>query len=146
MTTRSFLPYDPGRLPSHPAPVAGESIEFHVAGWPPVKERSRSIRNPRHPLYDRFVTLRTAASLAMFGRAWYRASVRLDLEVECPAEARSRLITDFMSGIMDTVGDSHGSTFTYLPILFEDDCQVDKLSCSYLESPDIGYRVKCIFM
>lgn len=59
-----LLPYDPGPLPTLPAPKRGEFIEFQVSGLPPFKDTSSSIRNPKHRCYDRFAALRTAAANA----------------------------------------------------------------------------------
>jgi len=75
----NILPYDPGVLPSLPAPSAGERIAFRVDGLPPYKDVSQSIRNVTHPRYASFVALRNAAIASMNGRAWYFGPIKLDL-------------------------------------------------------------------
>jgi hypothetical protein len=65
-----ILPYDPGNIPSAPAPSVGERIIFEVEGLPPYKEIRLSIRNVKHPRYSSLVALRAAATRAMAGRAW----------------------------------------------------------------------------
>jgi hypothetical protein len=82
----------------------------------------------------------------MDGRAWYSGPDHLDLEVNCPQNLRTRLIADYLSGVLDTIDGSHGFTFTYLPVLIEDDCQVDHAHCWYRDSPEVGYSLKCTFL
>jgi hypothetical protein len=74
-----YLPYDPGPLPSSPAPDAGDIIIFRIEGLPPYKDEHFSIRHPRHKIYHRFTALRQGAIEAMAGRAPYRGAVHLDL-------------------------------------------------------------------
>ena len=119
-----ILPYDPGVLPTLPAPSAGDRIAFRVAGLPPYKDISQSIRNTSHPRYTSFVAIRNAATAAMNRRAWSFGPIKLDLTIHAPAMHPNRRLVDYMGGVMDTLDGSSGSTFTYLPIVFEDDCQV----------------------
>ena len=109
----SFLPYDPGVLPAAPAPAKGERLVIEVAGLPPYKEIRRSIRNTTHPRYDSFVALRTAAAQAMAGRAWYFEAIGLDLTLYAPRLHDGCSVSDYLSGIMDTLDGSSGPTFTY---------------------------------
>lgn len=140
----SLLPYDPGNLPSKPSPVAGERIEFHVMGLPPIKDQGQSIRNRAHPLHDRFVTLRKASSEAMAGRAWVFAPVELELTVRCPEASERHSLTDFLAGVMDTLDGSSGCTFTFLPIIFEDDSQVIASRIQWEEAPQCSYSVAVV--
>lgn len=119
-----FLPYDQGVLPSAPAPSAGETVSLRLDGMPPYKDEHFSIRNTRHKIYSRFTALRQAAIQAMSGRAPYRGAVGLDLVMHAPEFEKNRTLTDYIAGIMDTLDGSHGVGFTYLPVAYEDDCQV----------------------
>jgi hypothetical protein len=119
-----FLPYDPGALPIAPAPSAGETILIRLDGLPPYKDEHFSIRNTRHKVHSRFTVLRQAAIRAMAGRAPYRGAVGLDLDMHAPHFENGRSLTDYMGGVMDTLDGSHGMEFTYLPVVYEDDCQV----------------------
>jgi hypothetical protein len=119
-----FLPYDPGILPSAPAPAKGEKISITLSGLPPYKEERASIRNPKHPRYSAFVELRKAATEAMSGRAWYFGAIGMDLTIRAPRLPKKLRLVDYAAGIQDTVDGSHGFGFTYLPVVFEDDCQV----------------------
>jgi hypothetical protein len=118
-----FLPYDPGLLPTLPSPLPGQSIAFEVPGLPPVKDESKSIRNINHPLHSRFVLLRRTATAAMAGRAWFFGPIELRLTIFGTLEPR-RKTPHYLGGIFDSLGGSSGFTFTYLPIVFEDDSQI----------------------
>jgi hypothetical protein len=101
---RSFKPYpDPGIIPQKPKPKAGEVIHIVVEGLPPYKDISKSIRNPKHPLYDRFVNLRKAAIDTMDGRCWYVGGVSLELTAYYNALDDKVSSTDYLGGIMDTL-------------------------------------------
>ena len=140
------LPYNPGAIPSKPAPLKGECLVIEVTGLPPYKEFRRSIRNPTHPRYDSFVALRTAATRAMAGRAWYRGAVGLDLSISAPHLHKGQAILDYMSGVMDTLDGSHGSAFTYLPIVYEDDAQVCSGQCRRENLGTERYRLLVEFL
>ena len=137
----SYLPYDPGVLPTSPAPVSGTRIAFEVEGLPPAKEVGRSIRNVSHPRYSAFVALRKAATAAMAGRAWSHGPVRLEVVVYLPSFESGPTLLDYFSGIEDTLDGCSGYTFTYLPIMFEDDCQVVDASSSLVISSVKHYSV-----
>lgn len=140
------LAYDPGPLPSAPAPQAGESIEVRLQGLPPFKDESFSIRNPLHRHHDRFVTLRRAAVGAMAGRLWSHGAIRLDLEVHAPSMESGRALVDYVGGVMDTLDGSHGPNFTYLPIAYNDDCQVCECTSSLHTSQDEWYLIRITFL
>jgi len=140
------LPYDPGVLPSAPAPSAGEKVVFRVDGLPPYKDEHFSIRNPRHKIYARFKALRQAAIDAMAGRAPYRGPVRLVFVMHAPEFERNRRLMDYAGGIMDTLGGSHGAEFTYLPIVYEDDCQVDEVHSRLVRAEPPWYEVQITFL
>lgn len=141
---KKYLPYDPGQLPTKPAPAPGESITFSVKGLPPFKDRPRSIRNPNHPKYSSFVALREAAIKAMNGHAWSHGKVRVNLEIHCKSGFMQKSPSDYYSGMLDTLGGSHGHHFTYLPIIFNDDHSVVG-GVDIIEYEKTWYRVKIKF-
>jgi len=55
--------------------------------------------------------------------------VRLRLTSPCfaPGFEKGKGLVDYVGGIEDTLDGSHGFTFTYLPIVFQDDCQVCRI-------------------
>ena len=140
------LSYVPGVMPSKPAPSPGETITIKVEGLPPYKDISRSIRNISHPRYDAFIALRKAATAAMGGRACYMGAVTLDLVVYGPELHKGRNISDYAAGIEDTIDGSSGSTFTYLPILIQDDCQVVSWSMRYAKAEEAQYCLLVKFL
>ena len=141
-----FLPYNPGSLPTKPPPQPGESITIELLGLPPYKDTSRSIRNINNPQYDSFMELRLAAIHAMNGRAWYRGPIQLDLTIRSPRFHKIRSNSDYVGGVADTLDGSHGPTFTFLPIVYEDDCQIDIIHSQYIDSPEKNYTVKIVFL
>ncbi|MBC7260185.1 MAG: hypothetical protein H5T65_13200 [Chloroflexi bacterium] len=140
------LAYDPGLLPTMPAPQGGEAIELRVSGLPPYKDTSFSIRNPKHKHHERFVALRAAAIEAMAGRAWSHGAIGLDLEVHAPNLEPGRTLVDYLAGVMDTLDGSHGTHFTYLPVAYNDDCQVCDSACIFNRSEDEWYAVQIRFL
>jgi hypothetical protein len=140
------LPYDPGALPNLPAPSPGESIEVEVAGLPPAKDVRASIRNRKHPDHPAFKQLRRSATQAMRGRAWVSGPVSLDLTLLGPTKPERWSSGDYLGGVMDTLDGSSGPTFTYLPIVFEDDCQVTDASVRWIDAPEYRYRLTVAFL
>ena len=119
-----FLPYDPGELPIKPAPDAGHKITIKVSGLPPYKDKHFSIRNSRHKIHSRFKALRNTAIKVMAGRAPYRNAIHLEILIYASKFEQGKTLSDYFGGIMDSLDGSHGCNFTYLPIIYEDDCQV----------------------
>jgi hypothetical protein len=142
----TVLPYDPGPLPTLPAPAQGEVLELAVDGYPPFKDVKQSIRNRKHPCHADFKTLRNAAIKAMAGRAWYFGPVGLDLTLYAPSLPRNRNLLDYVGGVMDTLDGSSGCTFTFLPVVYEDDCQVALGNMQLIESKDVRYTLKITFL
>ena len=136
-----ILDYDPGVIPTKPRPEKGTPIEFDVEGYPPWKDTHFSIRNSRHRIHDRFRRLRRVATNAMAGRAWFMGPVILDFLLRAPHFEPSKNLVDYLGGIMDTLDGSSGFTFTYLPIVFEDDCQVFKTKIELVQDSVISYRL-----
>jgi hypothetical protein len=142
----TILPYDPGQLPTRPAPAEGEVIEIAVEGYPPYKDIKQSIRNRDHPYHADFKALRTAAYKAMSDRAWTFGPVRIDLAIYAPSLPLGRSIVDYLSGVMDTLNGSSGDTFTFLPIVYEDDCQVTVSNMQFVESESAHYTLAVTFL
>jgi len=141
-----YLPYDPGVLPTAPAPSADETISIRLDGLPPYKDEHFSIRNTRHKIHSRFTALRSAAIEAMAGRAPYRGPIGLDLDMYAPEFEKSRSLTDYMGGVMDTLDGSHGVEFTYLPVVYEDDCQVATGRNQFQPSENVFYELTIHFL
>ncbi|HZR73734.1 hypothetical protein [Bradyrhizobium sp.] len=138
---RDILPYDPGTLPTRPAPKAGDVIRIEVDGLPPAKTIRRSIRNENHPKYESFVLLRRKATAAMAGRAWVFGPVAVNITLFGPSNDGSSMV-DYLGGVMDTLDGSSGPTFTYLPIVFEDDCQVVRSEVKLQDHPTSKYLIE----
>ena len=135
---------NPGVLPTKPAPAAGETIALRLDGLPSFKEIHRSIRNPKHPRYNAFMRLREAAIVAMAGRECYSGPIAMDFSLHAPRLERRLL--DYVAGIEDTLDGSHGPNFTYLPIVYQDDCQICDLRSQFVSSPQTFYTVSITFL
>jgi hypothetical protein len=144
-STLNLLPYDPGLLPTKPPPSKGESLLLEIPGLPPVKTIRQSILNQGHPHYPSFLTLRKAATVAMDGRAWSFGAVALDMTIFGPTHLDRWGLNDYLGGVMDTLDGSSGQTFTYLPIVYEDDCQVCEVTSDWIEHPQNSYRLEILF-
>jgi len=92
------------------------------------------------------MALRRAALKAMGRRACYRGPVGLHLEIFAAHLETGRNLLDYLSGIMDTLDGSHGATFTYLPVAYEDDCQVFENSMKITQSSDPHYKLRVEFL
>jgi hypothetical protein len=136
-----ILPYDPGALPTRPAPKAGDVIRIEGEGLPPAKTIRQSIRNASHPMHESFVALRRAAITAMAGRAWVFGPVALNVTLFGARPNDGPSIVDYAGGVMDTL-DGSGPTFTYLPIVFEDDCQVVQSEIKWQDYPTSKYLIE----
>lgn len=135
---------DPGIIPIHPSPTVGEKVSISVVGLPPYKDLTLSIRNPKHPHYATFAELRDEAIKVMNCRAWYDGSVKLDLTLNAPALDRS--LSEYVGGIVDALDGSHGMTFTYLPIVFQDDSQVSSIKAKFVKSDEAKYTIEIEFV
>jgi hypothetical protein len=140
------LSHDPGRLPTKPAPRRGQKIVIRVAGYPPFKEVGASLRNPKHPHYDRFARLRKSAGKAMRRRRWSEGAIALNFTMFAPGFEKGKGLVDYVGGIEDTLDGSHGFTFTYLPIVFQDDCQVCRIESLFKPKPTAEYTLEIEFL
>ncbi len=138
------FPY-PGRIPDKPPPQSGEDVVIYVTGLPPYKDVSKSIRNPKHPYYDRFTKLREAASNVMDGRSWLDGAVTLEMKIYYIQLDPQMTPNDYLGGVMDTLDGSHGPNFTYLPIIYNDDCQVWNSTVELIQSKENKYDLKIRF-
>ena len=80
----------------------------------------------------------------MGGRAWYDGAVKMDVTLYGSFSNES--LNLYVGGIMDTLDGSHGQTFTYLPVVYQDDCQVFAVVAEKRESDEIHYRVEITFL
>jgi hypothetical protein len=117
-----------------------------VDGFPPYKDEHFSIRNPRHKIYHRFKALRHAAIRVMNGHAPYRGPVKLEFDLHAPAFEPRRVLLDYIGGIQDTLDGSHGAEFTYLPVVYEDDCQVCVASSTLIRDSTVFYQLRITFL
>jgi hypothetical protein len=136
---------NPGVLPTRPAPCKGEKLYIRVDGLPPYKELRASIRNLKHRHHSRFVALRDAAIAAMDGRAWSIDAIKITLVIHAPNLDKDKMIADYLSGVLDTVDGSHGESFTYLPVCFQDDCQVVSCRTEHFQSSEPFYELEICF-
>jgi hypothetical protein len=140
-----LLSYNPGSLPTRPAPNAGEHVQIEVEGLPPRKNLSRSIRNRNSGDNQSFAKLRAAATSMMNSRSWYSGPIDIELVLLGPHPPTGIALTRYLGGVCDTLGGSHGYTFTFLPIAYEDDCQIEKAVVKARESTYLGYRITVRF-
>jgi hypothetical protein len=140
------ISFDPGVIPSKPSPGPGETIAIEVDGLPPHKDEHRSIRNASHPQHARFIALRKRAIEVMAGRAWSSGPIGMEFVLFAPARPVKPTMLDFAAGIEDTLDGSSGCTFTFLPILFQDDCQICKSHSQFEYSAETRYRVAVTFL
>jgi len=82
----------------------------------------------------------------MNGRKWTDGEVSTDLMMRAPAFEKGKILADYVGGIMDSLDGSHGPTFTYLPIVFQDDCQVSRCKSTFKASKTSHYVVKIEFL
>jgi hypothetical protein len=82
----------------------------------------------------------------MSGRAWFRGPVGLVLEIGSRDSEFPYSLIEYVGGIMDTLDGSHGMTFTYLPIVYEDDCQITILGTNVVSATGTSYRLELRFL
>lgn len=141
-----YLPYDPGVLPTKHPPLQGEHITIKIDGFPPYKDEHFSIRNTRHPNYNTFSRLRKEGIKVMDGKAWYHGPVEMNFILYAPKMEKNKVLNDYAGGIADTLNGSSGCEFTYLPIVFEDDCQVVRGEMKFVKADDIRYQIEVEFL
>lgn len=130
----------------YPCPKRGEKLRINVTGKPPFKDGSFSIRNPKHKIYRRFVKLRQNAIKVMKGRKWYEYPSPIQLKLTYFMRILDRSLGDYDQGIMDTLGGSHGYSFTCLPIIYQDDNQVHEVHSQYVKARSERYSIEVVFL
>lgn len=135
---------NPGSLPVRPAQKPGAKLIIKVEGIPPYKDVHFSIRNPKHPKYKSFLDLRDAATKAMNGKKWYEGPVKINFTFYAPKLEKTML--DYLGGIADTLDGSHGMCFTYLPIVYQDDCQIVEIGTEFVVAQETKYIVEIFFL
>ncbi len=84
--------------------------------------------------------------MEMAGRAPYRGPIRIDFTMYAVGFERNRTLIDYIGGIEDTLDGSHGVNFTYLPIVYEDDCQICDGNGNLVISKMEKYKLKVTFL
>jgi hypothetical protein len=109
-------------------------------------------RPDRQALNARKVRVRYGPNLlftavgAMNGSAWYFGPVAMNVTLSAPALEKGKRLVDYIAGIQDTLDGSSGCEFTYLPIVFEDDCQVVGGRSRFVKTEKVCYEVEVEFM
>lgn len=134
----------PGVMPTRPSPSPGDVVVIECEGLPAPKDVHASIRNASHSHHARFAHLRERAIAAMDGRRWFDGPVRLDVTMRAPELDRS--LNAYTGGIDDTLDGSHGVTFTFLPVCFQDDCQVCDSRSRFVQCDAPSYTVRVEFL
>ena len=80
----------------------------------------------------------------MNDRTWVTGPVRMSMSVFAPKLERSLL--EYVGGVMDALDGSHGPEFTYLPIVYQDDCQVVLADLHHVQSDDMRYELEIGFL
>jgi hypothetical protein len=134
-----------GQIPTKGAPSFGHEISISVEGLPPYKDLHASIRNTKHRHHPRFVALRHAATEAMDGRCWSTEAIALWISVFTPGLDKNKNLSDDLGGITDTLDGTHGKSFTYLSVCFQDDCQVSSAGIASFDSGTPHYEIRIQF-
>jgi hypothetical protein len=79
----------------------------------------------------------------MAGRACYPGPIELNIKIS--ALELDRSLPDYLGGIMDTLDGSHGRSFTYLPVVYQDDCQAVSASVGRKSEQCDSYSVEIVF-
>ena len=77
----------------------------------------------------------------MAGRAWVFGPIAANITLFGPLNDGSSML-DYMSGVADTLDGSSGPTFTYLPVVFEDDCQIVRSETKLQDYPTNKYMIE----
>lgn len=81
----------------------------------------------------------------MNGRKWSDGCISINLSIFAPQMEKGRCLDDYLGGIMDSLDGSHGYSFTYLPIIYQDDSQVFHFHAAFMESDDLRYTIDIEF-
>ena len=59
---------------------------------------------------------------------------------------KNRTLNDYLGGVMDSLDGSHGPSFTYLPIIYEDDCRVASCRTQFVKSEEERYILLVVLL
>lgn len=82
----------------------------------------------------------------MAGRHWFADGVGLEMVIFSSERLHWTVLNEYLGGIMDTLGGGHGPSFTYLPIVYQDDCQVVSTCCRSDIAADPHYTLIVSFL
>jgi hypothetical protein len=82
----------------------------------------------------------------MKGRRWYEGMVELEMTIYAPSFEQGKRLVDYEGGVMDSLDGGHGFTFTYLPVVYQDDCLVVKGRFSLKSSTRRRYSIVVRFL
>lgn len=82
----------------------------------------------------------------MDGRKWADGPISMAITMYAPAFEKGKNLLIYLGGIMDTLDGSHGFSFTYLPIVYQDDCQVCECKEYFKTSSKCHYTVEIEFL
>ena len=82
----------------------------------------------------------------MKGRKWYDGPIEINIEIHAPDMEEKKDLISYIGGVMDTLDGSHGPSFTYLPIVYQDDCQVVIGRQRFIKSSKIFYTLNIVFL
>lgn len=82
----------------------------------------------------------------MRGRKWTEGPGAVNVTLHASSLDKGKSLVDYVSGIYDTLDGSHGVYFTYLPIVYQDDCQVCQSKAALMFSRRASYMVHIEFL
>lgn len=82
----------------------------------------------------------------MRGRSWYDGPIALKVVVYSDELDEGKRAYEYLSGVADSLDGSHGTCFTYLPIIYQDDCQMSTCIASQRDSRKPFYEVEVEFL
>lgn len=81
----------------------------------------------------------------MAKRAWSNEAIAITLVIHAAYLDENKIIPDYLSGVLDALDGSHGESFTYLPVCFQDDCQVVSSLTQHVHSSESFYELEIRF-
>jgi len=82
----------------------------------------------------------------MRGRRWSDGSIALRMTISAPSLEKGKALYDYLGGVCDTLDGSHGFQFTYLPVVFQDDCQICDAECLFKPNSTTKYVLEIEFL
>jgi len=84
--------------------------------------------------------------MAMRGRQWSDGPIAMTFAMHAPSFEKGKSLFDYVGGVEDTLDGSHGPHFTYLPIVYQDDCQVCAGNSEFRVSRRSWYKIGIEFL